>query len=140
MPTVVKAAGCLVWRPLLASPDVASPESSNIEVLVVHRDRYDDWSFPKGKLDGDETEMACALREVKEETNVEGELGNELPMISYVDHKGRDKTVRYWMLRYTEGRFVPNDEVDRVLWLSPEEAATKLSYEHDVALLGHLSP
>lgn len=105
----------------------------------MHRDRYDDWSFPKGKVDGDETELACALREVKEETNVEGDIGDELPMVSYIDHKGRDKTVRYWSLRYTGGRFVPNDEVDQVLWLSPEAAAIKLSYQHDVALLSHLS-
>lgn len=83
--------------------------------------------------------MACAVREVKEETNVEGELGPELPMVSYVDHKGRDKTVRYWMLQHTSGQFIPNDEVDRVLWLSPDKARTVLTYEHDVALLEHLA-
>jgi 8-oxo-dGTP pyrophosphatase MutT (NUDIX family) len=126
MSKTVRAAGCVVWRP--------SP-TSEPEVLVVHRDRYDDWSFPKGKLESGETELECALREVKEEVNVEGVVGDELPTVAYVDHRRRDKTVRYWSLRFTDGEFVPNDEVDRVEWMSPTQAGERLSYVHDHALL-----
>ena len=127
-PTLVRAAGCMVWR----------PGSDGPEVLVVHRDRYDDWSFPKGKLEPGETEQACALREVKEETNATGDLGAELPLVSYIDHKGREKTVHYWLLRYTGGEFEPNDEVDKVKWLTASKAASRLSYAHDIELLAHL--
>jgi len=83
-------------------------------VLVVHRPRYDDWTFPKGKaLDG-ETDEACALREVEEETGLRCELGDELPATSYVDAKGRPKRVRYWRMQPLGGRFVPHDEVDEI--------------------------
>lgn len=125
----VRAAGCVVWR---------STAGDDVEVLVIHRDRYDDWSFPKGKLDAGETEREAALREVREETNVEGELGDELALVSYTDHKGRPKTVRYWLLEYVSGRFEPNDEVDAIAWLDVEAARARLSYQHDVDLLTEL--
>jgi len=106
-----------------------------LEVLVVHRPRYDDWSFPKGKCDPDETDETCALREVEEETGLVCALEEELPSTSYVDGKGRPKRVRYWRLRVVDGEPRFDHEVDDARWVSPEEAATLLSYERDFAVL-----
>ena len=132
----VRAAGCVVWRESTNEPGgEGDPE---IEILVIHRDRYDDWSFPKGKLDNGESDLEAALREVREETNVEGTLGPELSPVVYTDHKSRLKTVRYWPLEYTSGRFEPNDEVDSIEWLGVGAASTRLSYAHDVELLSEL--
>ena len=69
------------------------------EVLLVHRPHRQDWTFPKGKVEPGETDAACALREVEEETGLRCALGDELPTISHVDHKGRHKVVRYWVMR-----------------------------------------
>ena len=87
--TVVRAAGGV---PVRASAD------GGLEVLVVHRDQYDDWTFPKGKCDPEEPDEACAVREVAEETGLRCRLADELPSTSYVDARGRPKRVRYWRL------------------------------------------
>jgi 8-oxo-dGTP diphosphatase len=106
------------------------------KVLLVHRPRYDDWSLPKGKLDPGEPWQAAALREVHEETGVRARLGEELPPVHYTDNRGRPKTVRYWVMEPTEvPGFAPNDEVDELAWLAPEEAVARLSYRHDRALV-----
>lgn len=104
-------------------------------VLVVHRPRYDDWSFPKGKLDPGETVEECALREVLEETGLRCELGAELASARYRDRHGRDKLVRYWAMTATGGSFEPNDEVDEIRWCEAAEAAALLSYRRDVEIL-----
>jgi 8-oxo-dGTP diphosphatase len=101
----------------------------------VHRDRYDDWSLPKGKLDEGESFEEAALREVREETGLECELGRELDPVSYVDQKGRPKLVRYWLMEVTDGEFEANDEVDEIRWLPPAEAAGLLTYPHDRELV-----
>jgi len=109
------------------------------EVLVVHRPRYDDWSFPKGKQDPGETDEETALREVAEETGLSCRLGPYLTAVRYRDNKLRDKIVHYWRMEVeTSGPFSPDDEVDRLRWCSPAEAATLLTYAHDRALLGQL--
>jgi 8-oxo-dGTP pyrophosphatase MutT (NUDIX family) len=119
---LVRAAGCVVWR---------RGPSGQREVLLVHRPRYDDWSLPKGKLDPGESDLECARREVLEETGLTGTIGPELRSTRYQDRKGRPKLVRYWAMQPTGGRFEPNDEVDEVRWLGPDEAGSLMSYDHD---------
>ena len=112
--------------------------ASGAQVAVVHRPRYDDWSLPKGKLGEGESFEDAALREVLEETGYECELGEELEPARYIDRKGRDKLVRFWMMRPTAGAFEPNDEVDELRWLDPAGAVELLDYEHDRALVSRL--
>ena len=127
----VEAAGGVVWR----------RSGDRVEVCVVHRPKYEDWSLPKGKLDPGEGFEEAALREVEEETGLLCELGDKLPDVTYDDHKGRSKLVRYWMMEPKPGageRFEPNDEVDELRWLPVGEARALLSYEPDRGLLDQL--
>ena len=105
----------------------------------MHRPQYDDWTLPKGKLRGGETDEECALREVEEETGLRCRLERELDVVSYIDHRGRQKTVRYWAMAPIEGTFTPGHEVDEVRWLPLEEAGNTLSYAHDRDLLENLA-
>ena len=106
-------------------------------VAVIHRPRYDDWSLPKGKLDPGESFEDGAVREVLEETGVRGRIVGELEPTSYVDRKGRDKVVRWYRMELDGDpvAFAPNDEVDELRWVTPEEAAGLLTYDHDRALV-----
>ena len=121
----VRAAGGVIFRGELAEP----------EIVIVHRPRYDDWTFPKGKVESGETDEQTAHREVLEETGFDCELGDELPSISYRDHKDRSKIVRYWVMNVQRGTFEANDEVDVLEWVSPVEAVERLTYDHDVDVL-----
>jgi 8-oxo-dGTP diphosphatase len=107
-------------------------------VLLVHRPKYDDWTFPKGKCEPGESDEACAVREVWEETGLRCVLGVELPATHYTDSRGRAKRVRWWRMEAVEGAFVPSDEVDEIQWLKREEAAVLLSYRRDQVLLDSL--
>src|ERR671931_615493 len=102
----VRAAGGVVWR---RSTD------GGIELALVHRPRYDDWSFPKGKLDPGESWEAAALREVREETGLECTLGRELPPTGYRDPKGRSKAVRYWLMEPRGGVFAAARHTDELV-------------------------
>jgi 8-oxo-dGTP diphosphatase len=105
-------------------------------VAVVHRQRYDDWSLPKGKLDAGETFEQAALREVEEETGLRTRLVRELPSTRYRDNKDRPKLVRYWLMEIEDDPgFAPNDEVDELRWIAPAEAAGLLTYERDRELV-----
>ncbi len=106
-------------------------------VLLVHRDRYDDWSLPKGKLEDGESWEEAALREVREETGLRCELGRYLGESHYEVTAG-PKEVRWWEMR-SSGEPAPSHEVDAVRWASIEEARTLLSYERERALLDRLS-
>ena len=122
--TIVRAAGGLVVR--------------DGKVLLVHRPKYDDWSFPKGKCDDGESDEACALREVEEETGLRCELLDAIGETGYRDAKERPKVVRYWRMRAVAGEFVPHDEVDEIRWEPPERAADLLSWSRDLPLLERL--
>lgn len=123
---VVVACGGLVGR---------RNDAGKIEVLLVHRPAYDDWSFPKGKtLDG-EAAAEAALREVSEETGYRCSLGPEIATLEYVDRNGNRKLVRYWAMTTTAGEFAPNAEVDEARWLSAEAALHLLTYDRDRAVL-----
>ena len=104
-------------------------------VALVHRPKYDDWSLPKGKLNEGETWEDAALREVREETGYNVALHDELSSVEYTDPKGRPKTVRYWRMEPLAGEFEPNDEVDELQWMTPDEAVERLSYDHDRELV-----
>jgi 8-oxo-dGTP diphosphatase len=123
---VIEAAGGVIWR--------GAPRH-HIEILLVHRPRYADWSLPKGKLKRGETALQCALREVREETGLLCRVGQELSTAYYVDRKLREKRVRYWAMQASSGRFRRNDEVDEVRWLLLDEANDMLSYDHDVVVI-----
>ncbi|HET9243675.1 MAG TPA: NUDIX hydrolase [Gaiella sp.] len=112
--------------------------AEGLEVLVVHRPAYDDWTFPKGKCEPDETDEACAVREVEEETGLVCALEEELPSTSYVDGMGRPKQVRYWRLRVVGGEPRFEHEVDEARWVSIEEAETLLTYPRDLEVLSAL--
>ncbi|MER5771645.1 NUDIX hydrolase [Streptomyces sp. NPDC001985] len=131
----VRAAGCVLWRP--------APDGGGVEICLVHRPKYDDWSHPKGKLKRGETAVRGALREVLEETGATCVPGRELPTVRY-PVEGRPKEVRYWAARATGGTFAPNSEVDTVVWLSPAAARARLTRERDrepvAALLDTLRP
>jgi 8-oxo-dGTP diphosphatase len=121
----VEAAGGVVWR----------HAGDGVEIALVHRPRYDDWSLPKGKLDPGEGFEEAALREVEEETGMRCRLGGELGETRYRDHKDRPKVVRYWAMESDDGDFQPNDEVDDLRWVSIDEAKGMLSYGFDRDLL-----
>ncbi len=129
LPIEVVAAGGVVVRPGAQGP----------EVLVVHRPRYDDWSFPKGKQDPGETDEETALREVAEETGLTCALGAYLGAVHYLDHRRRTKIVHYWRMEpIGDGTFAPDDEVDELRWCQPDDAVALLTYAHDRDLLARL--
>ncbi|MDG9718732.1 NUDIX hydrolase [Streptomyces sp. DH24] len=125
----VQAAGCVLWR--------RSPVHGELELCLVHRPKYDDWSHPKGKLRPDEEPLAGALREVEEETGHVAAPGAALPTVRYVTD-GRPKQVRYWAAEAVSGSFLPSDEVDRILWLAPGPARARLTRPHDRDLVDAL--
>jgi 8-oxo-dGTP pyrophosphatase MutT (NUDIX family) len=106
------------------------------DVLVVHRPKYDDWTFPKGKAEEGESDEDCALREVHEETGLRCALEEELGATHYVDAKGRPKRVRWWRMRpLADDGFTANDEVDELRWVDRDVASDLLTYPRDRALL-----
>ena len=125
----VRAAGGVVFR-----------VRKRPEVLLIHRPRYRDWSFPKGKVDPGERWRDGAWREVWEETGLECTLLDRIAVIAYLDAQGRAKEVRYWAMEPDgkipkESAFEPNAEVDRVRWLELGDARAQLSYRRDREVL-----
>jgi 8-oxo-dGTP pyrophosphatase MutT (NUDIX family)/phosphohistidine phosphatase SixA len=130
--TLVRAAGCLVWR----------YGSDEPEVLVVHRPRWNDWAFPKGKLETGEKSIAAAAREVEEETGLQVWLGPRLRDDHYTMSSGQPKVVAYWCAQPPRKAnitsYEPNSEIDKVEWLSLSQARRALTYPRDVDRLNEL--
>ena len=123
---IVRSAGGIVSRIV----------ASRMQLLIIHRTRHKDWSFPKGRLDPHETPEVAAIREVREETACQCMLENALPTVRYIDRNGHPKEVRYWTMSVlNEEPFIPNDEVDQIEWVSFFQAIEKLSYKTDRILL-----
>ena len=106
---MIRAAGALLWR---ENSDLA------IEVALIHRPRYDDWSLPKGKLEIDETALQCAYREVLEETGIRASFTRHLGAVEY-EESGQRKRVKYWAAycALDQSDFIANEEVDQMKWL-----------------------
>ncbi|MDR3654325.1 MAG: NUDIX hydrolase [Mycobacterium sp.] len=128
---IVYAAGAVLWRP-------TDSASAALEIAVIHRPRYDDWSLPKGKVDPGETAPLAAVREVREETGHRAILGRRLDMVSYPIDQGVKK-VFYWAARSTGGHFEPGNEVDDLIWLPMADAMPRLNYAQDKKMLRHFA-
>jgi 8-oxo-dGTP pyrophosphatase MutT (NUDIX family)/phosphohistidine phosphatase SixA len=128
-PAAVRAAGCVVWRVCDGEP----------EILLVHRPRYDDWSYPKGKLDPGESNLVAAVRETWEETGLRVVLGPRLLDQHYTIDSGQHKVVAYWAARPPAGgdisSYKPNDEIDQLRWVALSAARRVLTHSRDAALL-----
>ncbi|WP_421841068.1 NUDIX hydrolase [Mycobacterium sp.] len=122
---IVLAAGAVLWRPA---------QGKTIELAVIHRPRYDDWSLPKGKIDPGETAAVGAVREVLEETGHHAQLGRKLSRVSYPIEQGVKK-VHYWAARSNGGVFAPGNEVDDLVWLPIDLAMKRLDYAPDRKVL-----
>ena len=125
-PARIEAAGGVLWRPALGV--------AGVEVALVHRPKYDDWSLPKGKLEEDEHPLVAAVREVAEETGFVGVPGRPLGETRYLKD-GDTKRVRYWAMTAESGSFVPSDEVDQLMWLPAKEAQRFLMADRDRHIL-----
>jgi 8-oxo-dGTP diphosphatase len=130
-PRDVRAAGAVVTR-------------KGGDVLLVHRPKYDDWSFPKGKLDPGEHVVTASVREVAEETGLDVRLGPALGRQRYLQSNGRWKTVDYWTARVLGSddvsRYRPNDEIDAVEWVPWKDAVGRLTYPYDRDTLAEARP
>lgn len=123
----IRAAGGVLYRN--GYPD------SGPEFLVVHRNRYHDWSLPKGKLDAGETFEAAASREVTEETGYKMSVGDYLGAVTYETLRTRPKVVHYWLMKAKKGLFQPNAEVDRIEWVGLHGAQALLTYNRDAHIV-----
>ena len=126
MSKIILAAGALVWR---------KSKEKKIEIAVIHRPKYNDWTIPKGKVELNESSIACAYREVIEETSIETEFGMYLGEVKYQSLDG-PKQVSFWSAQVVkENTFTPNSEVDEIKWVEAAKAAKFLSLESDREIL-----
>jgi 8-oxo-(d)GTP phosphatase len=132
---VILAAGAVLWRAVAHG----APEDDGVEVLLVHRPKYDDWSLPKGKVEPGEHVLLTAVREVFEETSVRPVLGPRLPTAEYLA-SGRPKQVDYWSACCLGYQAAPSHEIDAVSWLPLPQARERLSYPHDAEVVSGLLP
>ncbi|MFX0576868.1 NUDIX hydrolase [Nocardia nepalensis] len=125
----IHAAGAVLWRR-------AADGSGAIEIAVVHRPKYQDWSLPKGKLDPGETPVLAAVREVREETGLDCRLGRYLGHVTYpVPGHRKLKRVDYWAAEVAGGAFIANSEVDLLSWYTLDRVMDQLSYPMDRQVL-----
>ncbi|MBK0420543.1 NUDIX hydrolase [Leucobacter sp. CSA2] len=133
MSQAILAAGTVCWRRVI---DPSGDPAGRIMVLLIHRTKQRDVSFPKGKLDPGESMPQAAVRETEEETGLKIHLGVNLGTINYALGAGREKTVQYWAAEVTPqaalaSTFTPNDEVQALEWVPLEDARKRLSYKAD---------
>ncbi len=129
----IYAAGAILWR----------EEKGKLLVALIHRNRHNDWSWPKGKVDPGELLPVTAVREIAEETGLKIKLGPRLKIVNYKIPNGTPKEVHYWAARVTpaalaKSKFKPSEEVESVEWRTPEEARKLLTYEFDSEVLDEL--
>ena len=124
---MIRAAGALLWR---------DNSDLSIEVALIHRPRYDDWSLPKGKLEMGETALQCAYREVHEETGIRATFTRQLGTVEY-EESGQEKRVKYWAAHcaLNNSEFVPNEEVDQMRWLTPSQALDQATHDSDKSII-----
>ena len=122
---LIRAAGGLITRTGLGD---------RVEVACIYRESRGDWTFPKGKLDEGETFEEAALREVLEETGMKCEVIRFIGTTNYTHRKGKAKIVAYYLMAADEVEFIPNDEVDELVWLAIEEVRGHLTWDRDKEL------
>ena len=126
MSSPILAAGAVLWR---------KSEKKKIEVLIIHRPKYDDWTFPKGKAEIGEPLIACAYREVLEETNIETAFGPYLGEVEYLTNDGKKK-VSFWSAKVIkEKEFNSNAEVDQLKWVEVTKVKELLTLDTDRKIL-----
>ena len=123
-PHVIEAAGGILWK---------KTASGKQKIAIIHRNRYNDWSLPKGKREPGETWQETALREVREEIGCQAQLGEFIGSTTYtLNENGAPKVVLFWQMTAPQNcEFQPNDEVDRAKWVSPKKALRLLSYKDE---------
>ncbi len=126
---MIRAAGALLWR---------ENSQLEIEIALIHRPRYGDWSLPKGKIDDGETTLQCAYREVFEETGVKAQFTRELGSVEYQE-SGESKRVKYWAAKApaSDQQFIANDEVDEIRWLTPADATSLATHDSDRTIINN---
>ena len=122
---MIRAAGALLWR---------ENSELKIEIALIHRPRYDDWSLPKGKIEEGESSLRCAFREVIEETGITPQFGRELGSVEYKEPAGL-KRVKYWAAKALTEEFLPNEEVDEIKWLDPQDALSLATHDSDRTII-----
>ena len=126
MSSPILAAGAVLWR---------KNEKKKIEVVIIHRPKYDDWTFPKGKAEIGEPLIACAYREVLEETNIETAFGPYLGEVEYLTNDGKKK-VSFWSAKVIkEKEFNSNAEVDQLKWVEVTKVKELLTLDTDRKIL-----
>ena len=122
---MIRAAGALLWR---------ENSELKIEIALIHRPRYDDWSLPKGQIEEGESSLRCAFREVIEETGITPQFGRELGSVEYKEPAGL-KRVKYWAAKALTEEFLPNEEVDEIKWLDPQDALSLATHDSDRTII-----
>lgn len=124
---MIRAAGALLWR---------EREDCSIEIALIHRPRYGDWTLPKGKIEDGETSLQCAFRELVEETGIRAAFTRQLGTVEY-EENGERKRVIFWAAHcaLNQSTFVPNEEVDQLRWLTADEALEQATYQSDIEII-----